>query len=386
MEEPNSEDNDALKKKELSIKNSLARVQRCFESHSKPRMNPRAHPSARMKPHRKIDPLVTFENAIDDIDLDHIASMVKCIRELQPQHFEERPFDLGTSGYGGGNNVTYVGGFVEAIMPEFTDHILNVAGDAAVQAGWYPHPRHLGFRCIELLEYFTGGELLMHQDADSVYTMSLMLGKSGEFEGGEFIIKPRAWNRRQNASAIDAMPVQVVKPAHLGGVLFDSNAHHAVAPIKSGKRTVLAIELWAFHHVDITGLRPHAKFYEGKLRRPHLLSHKELQLTPHFRPSDMGISWSSLTLDSVLGTAQRAVAAAVGEGCNLGKNRQGGVNQFALGVMVGIACSLLLLYLFREPSPLPANMMPDKPSAAANSDPHTANVNAPCRAKEKKIQ
>lgn len=132
--------------------------------------------------------------------------------------------------------------------------------------------------------------------------MVLMLEDPRLFTGGQFVIRPRAWDSRlqsrQAHQEISLMPPLVVEPALHGGVglslffflpplnhdllvkrhkhlplslfsplpiththrlraqiIFDSIADHAVTPIESGKRTVLAVELWPFAHVDITGMR-----------------------------------------------------------------------------------------------------------------------------------
>ena len=327
---------------------SIAKVGSCFRSNSQPRAAPRAHSSPTLRPHREIDPLVLFRHAIDETDLDHIMDLVSCVRRHQPDHVEDRPFNLGKSGYGGGNNVTYIGGFFEAILGDLTDHLLDVASDAAAHAGWVPHPRQLGIRCIELLEYNTGGELLMHVDADSVYTLVLMLVDRSEFTGGKFVIQHRPWSSAQNATSIAALPSATAFPERLGGMLFDSNCDHAVAPIKTGKRTVLAIELWPYDDVDIDGMRPHAKYYAERVKKPTLQSLKVGKAARLQRHRSAGVSGG----DWGWAAAVRAVVAIFDAS-------GGGSGDFARGVVSGLAAAFLVVFLFfRDASPLPANMMP----------------------------
>lgn len=215
-------------------------------------------------------------------------------------------------------------------MPEFVHHILDVAALATGAAGWYPHPRHLGFRCIELLEYHTGGELLMHQDYDSVYTMVIMLEDPSLFTGGQFVIRPRAWDSRiQSRRAhqeISFMAPVIVEPMKYGGFIFDSLAEHAVTPIESGKRTVLAIELWAFEPVDVTGLRPHARYYEGRLQRPYIFSdrlsdtaHRSSITKPTPRPAPTPPQTNWFSLSSLLQAMGRGWVGVVD---SLGESRQ----------------------------------------------------------------
>lgn len=155
---------DRAARKARNINSAIARVRRCFHNSTTPRAgNSKRAEAVTLRPHFGVDPLVQFDHAFDALDVQHLLAMTNCVRLMLPDHFEERPFDTGTSGYGGGNNVTYIGGFVEAILPELAHHILDVAAASTQSAEWYPHPRHLGFRCIEILEYYQGGELLMHQ-------------------------------------------------------------------------------------------------------------------------------------------------------------------------------------------------------------------------------
>ena len=359
------------------IRNAVGRVDECFHSRNRTRAAPRKHKHPTLLPHKAADPLVEFGNAVDDTDLEHLFGLVKCVREILPDHFEDRPFDLGKSKYGGGNNVTYIGGFFEQVLPELTSRILDVATAAARHAGWYPHPRHLGFRCVELLEYYTGGELLMHVDSDSIYTMVLMLAEPSEFTGGRFEIKHRPWPSSVQLDKADALKIQKAPPVgaspdRLGGILFDSNADHGVTPILTGKRTVLAIELWAFDDVDINGLRPDIKF-AGALKRPNLVSVKThaLGFMDSFDagagagadggkpdPAAAGGRKGARQKSAVwsLGAIARGLSAAAGPVVAQGDGRD-----FTLGIVVGMSGAFLFVFLFfRDTSPLPSSMMPEK--------------------------
>jgi len=154
-------------------------------------------------------------------------------------------------------------------MTEFTKHLLNVASEATELAGWRPHPKHLGFRCIEVLEYHPGGKISMHDDEDSIYTMVVLLGQPDSFSGGDFVFEPRAMpppkhlSSLRDVSVVDShshgprtVTLQRVTYPHWGGVLFDSTIIHGVTPITQGVRWVLVIELWPYLDVDHTAMRP----------------------------------------------------------------------------------------------------------------------------------
>jgi len=103
------------------------------------------------------DPIIIVDNWIDKSIADSTIILAECVRIHAPQNHEYRPF--GGSKYGGGNNVTFLNQFMQAIYPQALDQILSVAGAVTETVGWRPHPHHLGIRCIELLEYEARGEL-----------------------------------------------------------------------------------------------------------------------------------------------------------------------------------------------------------------------------------
>ena len=233
----------------------LSIVSQCFNEATVPRVHSRGIGTNPTFSHQNISPVVMFESVIDEIDAAHLLALADCVKQNVPTHVEYRNFDQNEAKYGGGNNVTYIGGFVNEIIPEFVHYITSVAGFATDIAHWRPHPLHLGIRCVELLEYSTGGELLMHIDQASIYTMVLMLGNPGNFEGGKFVILPRVGLYDTEHPIKTVMKVE---PQQYGGVLFDSLAPHSVEPITQGQRLVLAIEFWPFESIDIHDLRPQA--------------------------------------------------------------------------------------------------------------------------------
>ena len=136
-------------------------------------------------------------------------------------------------------------------MTDLAERIITLAGKAADIAEWSPHPRYLGFRCIEVLEYFTGSELTLHIDADSVYTMVLMLSSPDTFDGGHLV-----FSSPNNQTGAEELTVASMNK--LGGVFFDSNVAHGVTQVTSGTRTVVAIEFWPYEDNRPLDRRPPA--------------------------------------------------------------------------------------------------------------------------------
>ena len=195
--------------------------------------------------------MIELDTAIDRLDMNHLNTLADCIEENMPDWFENRLFDSGKTAYGGGNNVTFLSGIIQEVMPDFIVYIRDLLIAGTEYAGWRPHPNHLGIRCVEKLVYENGGELLFHTDTDSVYTFTLMLSRPDQFTGGRFYIKADA-NIDESIGAI---------PSYGCGVIFNSMMDHGVEPIYSGERAVIAIEFWPFEDSLIEDRRPPTDHY-----------------------------------------------------------------------------------------------------------------------------
>lgn len=231
----------------------------CFRVNSSPRSKPRL--AAAVIKYTNGEPLVHLESLIDDVDIHHINVLCACVRHFNSNHFQSRPFDSQ-----GGNNVTYLNGFAQLILPDLVEHVRSVVSLAADKVGWRPHPLHLGIRCVEALSYSSGGELSLHQDVDSVYTIAIMLSDVDTFEGGSFVIKSdRSLALRNVDNNIRSSPVKGT------GILFDSNAEHGIEPTLSGTRLVLSIELWVYAEAAVNEGRPPPDNFQDRVVYPALL-------------------------------------------------------------------------------------------------------------------
>lgn len=251
----------------FDLNDTMRIVSRCYRSTLENRKSPRTI-DTRIS-YRTHDPLIDVKNSIDEDDIMQVSNLVRCVEICSESHVEDRHFN--NSGYGGGNNVTYVGGFIQNLMPEFIQHILTVASLATDYAGWRPHPFHLGIRCVEFLTYGPGTELLLHKDTNSVYTIVVMMSDTN-FEGGDFVIKTKTSLPGHSVNNSEQL-LQHRKPRRRDALLFDSNIEHGVEPITRGIRQVLVFELWAYEDVTAASLRPSPK--EEKIATPLIL-----RLTP----------------------------------------------------------------------------------------------------------
>jgi hypothetical protein len=202
--------------------------------------------------------------AIDDRDVRNLLRLTACVEKFIPDSIENRYF--GDDNDGGGNNVTYIGWYLRKVLPELYTRLIDAAGHAAEHASWYPHPKHLGMRCGELLQYHDQGELRYHTDNGSIYTLMVMISDIKEYTGGEFRIKERSTLGREHR----------VRVNKYDGLIFDSNADHAVDRLGAGSRSVLVVELWPFWDAAEDHLRPDEKDY---LKRGHVN-------VPSFRESE----------------------------------------------------------------------------------------------------
>jgi len=136
-------------------------------------------------------------------------------------------------------------------MPDFFQNMLFIAAAATSDAGWLPHPSQLGIRCTQFLKYNANNEVVLHKDADSIYTMVLMLSSQDkDFVGGDILFQPEG---------VDESELLRSSPKQFGGIIFDSNVLHGVDTITTGDRKVLVFEFWPYEEPTIGQKRADAE-------------------------------------------------------------------------------------------------------------------------------
>jgi len=235
---------------EVQNQKILKEVHHCFINNARNRSVSELVTGPKTFSYKYNNPFVIFDSPVlDDVDIHHVMTLSECVKLNAKNHVEDRR-DFSDHGYGGGNNVTYIGGFFQKVLPKLLIRLKNVFAEAAEYAGWRPYARHLGIRCIETLEYIESGELIYHEDIQSIYTVSILLSDPTDFTGGEFMIHVGKRKENDNSTAV------MVKLDQKGkGIFFNSLAYHGIEKIKSGRRVVLVIELWEYTDGDYE-LRP----------------------------------------------------------------------------------------------------------------------------------
>ena len=119
----------------------------------------------------------------------------------------------------------------------------------------FDDPRTLGIRTSEYLEYRAGGNLGVHDDNESIYTVLISLSDPESYEGGEYFLE-------LDDEDTDKKRISV-KPSRLSALVFVSEVLHGVKPILSGERISFATEFWIHDDLPFGELRPgHARWEE----------------------------------------------------------------------------------------------------------------------------
>lgn len=234
----------------------------CYQIGEVERINPRPLPAINYK---NSHPYVRINSFIDDVDIKNIETLINCVKIHNPKHFEDRIHDRPNSG---GHNMTFVGGFVQIIMPEVFEHMISTISVGADTVGWRPHPRHLGIRGFENLVYISGPrKMTYHRDDDSIYTTVIMLSDGG-FGGGSLFLRA---NNPSEAMGNIGVTYECM-PTRGSAVMFDSLSPHGVDVLTSGVRSVLVFEMWIYESPAPDQMRPPASRFKHLVQQPYFLT------------------------------------------------------------------------------------------------------------------
>lgn len=197
--------------------------------------------------------LVEVARALTEKEVFSVKALAACLREHQNEQFEVRPFEGNDAG---GNNCTYLNPYLQIYVPGIASQLIQVGSIARKAAGWdrdageYPNPRTLGLRTSEHLQYGTGGNLGIHVDAESIYTILVALSNSNDYSGGEYVLETET---KKNGGE---RKTYQFKPPKLSAMVFLSHTAHKVNFIPEGVRETFANELWVYDDVPIGHRRP----------------------------------------------------------------------------------------------------------------------------------
>jgi len=250
--------------------------------------------------HRDRDQMAVMgivENALTENEAEAVLALATCARLHIPLLFEARDFQSDDSGVDeeGGNDVTFLAGFMQLLAPGVASSIQKAAGLVWKEAEWEddetndfvpvdvwdddeetttgtseysskirPDPVvDCGIRTTEHLSYDKWKGLGYHVDAESDYTVLVALSDPDDYEGGEFSLCPEdcssLWWESGDEAAIggpDCPRKITVKPNRLSAIIFLSNCIHGVEDIKTPGRVTFANELWRYGDVPAMEMRP----------------------------------------------------------------------------------------------------------------------------------
>ena len=226
------------------------------------------------------------EHALTENEAEAVLALAICARLHLPLLFQARDFSYNDNDLQeeGGNDVTFLAGFLQLLAPGVAASIQQAAGLVWKEAAWEdgdtndfvpvdvgddndnddeettartgtseystkirPDPVvDCGIRTTEHLSYDKWKGLGHHVDADSDYTVLVMLSDPDDYEGGEFYLCPDDYCRRKIT----------VKPTRLSAIVFLSNYLHGVEDIQTPGRVTFANELWRYGDVPAMDMRP----------------------------------------------------------------------------------------------------------------------------------
>ncbi len=213
--------------------------------------------------------LALIENALNEEEAATFVDLSRCVKQHHKRQYVRRSFADENAGETvqetGGNDCTFVGGFIQLFAPGVMAQMCRVFLAAHERTEWYnledtsfqADPCMMGMRTVELLDYSPHGYSHVggHEDIHTVYTIIVALSDRDDYGGGEFYIQPTSWGATESRARI------VVKPDRLQALMFLGEEHHGVQRILSGKRQVMAIELWKYGDTPVGVNRPQVHEY-----------------------------------------------------------------------------------------------------------------------------
>lgn len=200
--------------------------------------------------------LVLLDNVLSPTQVDAMNALGKCVFDTTPHvwpHYQMRS-QIGK------HHCTFVQGLVQTFLPGLAARLYQ----ALQTAFWYdgdetktfdflgtrisfPTADTLGIRSMEYLTYEAGHKVGLHDDTDSVLTLSVALDEPNAYQGGDFHL----------TSSTDLF----VGPAAGSTIAIFSESMHGVTPVTSGVRRVLVVEFWQDDDAPVGYPRPDVKTF-----------------------------------------------------------------------------------------------------------------------------
>ena len=234
------------------------------------------------------------QDALSEEEAGAVLGLARCLPHYFPESFRHR--DFAYTEEGGGNDVTFLTGFLQILAPGVAHSVQTAAKlvwekaqwglddrplppidahyseDGRLQSNysskWWPDPvSECGIRTTEHLSYDRWQGLGFHEDGGSDYTVLVALSDPSDYQGGAFSLCPEYQNNPEHHDPDDASNHQgrsgcpdmiSVKPNKRSAIVFLSEFSHGVECIESPGRVMFANELWRYGDVPATQYRPEA--------------------------------------------------------------------------------------------------------------------------------
>ena len=224
--------------------------------------------------------MAIVEEALSIEEAEAVLALTPCVKQYAPSTFEHR--DFYHTDYGGGNDCTYLAGFLQILAPGVAHSVhrsARMVWDAAgwasdgrifepadakydengnlhsnYSAAWWPDPLNCGIRTTEHLSYDRWNGLGFHMDGGSDYTVLVALSEPSDYEGGYFSLCPEYDGNSKDSG--DCPNKISIKPNKRSAIVFLSNFPHGVEDIRSPGRVMFTNELWRYKDVHVTDRRP----------------------------------------------------------------------------------------------------------------------------------
>ena len=214
------------------------------------------------------DEIVVLSDVLTEQEALGLEVLDRCVRGTFPgdkRFYEAREFGNETAGsYGmynedGGNYCTFLNGLLQTYLPGVAAATYQAVQLAYQHSQWskrgLPPPHQLGIHSAEFLQYRRNGRLSLHEDDESVFTISVALSRYDDYEGGYFTLATR--------EALWKVPRR-------SAIVFFGESYHGITEIEKGERKVFVMEMWDQADAPVGSARPQKEDYYQSRKTAHV--------------------------------------------------------------------------------------------------------------------
>ena len=239
--------------------------------------------------------MAIVEDALAENEAEAVLALATCLQKEIPDTFEKRIFEYTHEGSeGGGNDVTYMAGFLQLLLPGVAHSIQQTAKLVWLEAGWseesrvfepidaeyddneqkilskyssrwWPDPvSECGIRTTEHLSYDRWKGLGFHEDGESDYTVLVALSDPSDYQGGAFSLCPEYdpdSDSDDDSGGPGCRDKISIRPKQYSAIVFLSEYSHGVEEILTPGRVMFTNELWRYGDIPCMAQRPTPSYH-----------------------------------------------------------------------------------------------------------------------------